>query len=503
MTGVKRSHPAGEVATFVAAAFACRLGFMLVLDRVVDSADAIHYVEQARQFASGQFFDMSQRIPPLYPALCALCHLVIDDFELAARVVSLMASSLLIVPVYMLSSDMHGRRSARIAALIVCLFPWLVDYGSRVMPEAVASLMWFLSVWTLARALRRGGPWLIAAPLAFFGLHLARPEGLLLLLAAPVAGLVLCAGSKDAPFRRLGVFVAVSMGLLGLFAAFMYRAIGVATVSYRLTSVGGAVQHALVARARELYRSVEGTLFRDIPIMTGPYLMPLMGVGLFAIEDGEQRRDIRLELAVLFFAAVQTGAAILSTMAEPRYIMSVVIALSLWAAHGMATVSARAAKSPTWRRLRLAPVAGFVALAALGAAMTVVPGMLGGIGYMPREHKTAGEWMKDNVEPGLIFTRKPWVGFYADMPSTGPAAVENLEQSIQRARNAEARYVVVDERYTTKMIPAWEPLLDPTQAPDDLRLLKADLSPFGEARIVVYELVGDGAPEGQDGDAER
>jgi hypothetical protein len=39
------------------------------------------------------------------------------------------------------------------------------------------------------------------------------------------------------------------------------------------------------------------------------------------------------------------------------------------------------------------------------------------------------------------------------------------------------------------MIPSLEALLDPANAPDGLRLLKADLSPYPAARIVIYEVV--------------
>ncbi|MBN2309175.1 MAG: hypothetical protein JXR94_09405, partial [Candidatus Hydrogenedentes bacterium] len=190
------------------------------------------------------------------------------------------------------------------------------------------------------------------------------------------------------------------------------------------------------------------------------------------------------------FAVVQAGAAVLSAMPEPRYIMAVAVVLSLWAARGLGIVGEQAAGVPRHRWLRRVPVGAMAGLMLLGLAMNVAPEYTGRPARMPREYRAAGRWMKENLEPGLVFSRKPQVGFYADMPTTGPGADETVDEALARARAAGARYVVVDERYTTTMLPAWQPLLDPANAPASLRLLEADLSPYATARIVIYEFRG-------------
>jgi hypothetical protein len=95
--------------------------------------------------------------------------------------------------------------------------------------------------------------------------------------------------------------------------------------------------------------------------------------------------------------------------------------------------------------------------------------------------------MKENLDKGLIFTRKPQVGYYAGMPSTGPDLNDTLAQAIERAKSVHARYMVVDERYTAKMVPGMAPLLDPALAPSTLRLLNI-FDPYPESRVVVYEI---------------
>ena len=80
------------------------------------------------------------------------------------------------------------------------------------------------------------------------------------------------------------------------------------------------------------------------------------------------------------------------------------------------------------------------------------------------------------------------------METTGPAAEDTVDTAIARAREAGARYFVVDERYTAQMAPGLRPLLNPDNAPPPLRLIRADLSPYPQGRVVVYEIV-DGLAE--------
>ena len=166
-----------DLGLFLALALACRVAFMLAMRRVIDSPDAIHYLELAAEYASGDLLAVGPRIPLLYSALTALVHVIVPDPEWAARLVSVVVSALLVMPVYVLAHAMHGRRAARCAALLMCLWPWLTDYGSRVAPDALTATLWFTAVWCLVRSLRSGGLYVVLAPLAFFALHLSRPEG--------------------------------------------------------------------------------------------------------------------------------------------------------------------------------------------------------------------------------------------------------------------------------------------------------------------------------------
>ncbi len=484
----------------MALALVFRLAFWALTRRVVDSADAIHYVRVAEQFFDGEFLNFNARITLLYPALCALTNLVAPDLETACRVVSLLASSLLVYPVYRITAACHGRSAARYAALMVAIGPWFADYGSRIAPEALMSVLWFAAIWAFARSLRDGGPWLIVAPAAFFALHLTRPEGTFLMLAAPLGGMILCVGPGRAKAKRLIPFIVTAGLLLAAYAAFMRLAVGEATINPRISDAGDSLRHIFVVRAEATVKTFLKLLGEVIPIMLGPVVLVFAGVGLFRpalANDGDNgrrddgrddgRRDLRLELLVIYFALVQAALAVLSTYASPRYIMPLAIAAAIWAGRGMAVVARQAAGLKRGRWLRFAPVILVVGLWLFGAAVAVAPEYLGRTPQQPREFKIAGQWMKaQGLEPGLIVTRKPWVGFYAGMDTVGPEADASVERVIAYGRQAGARYLVIDERHTAKMVPGLQPLLDPANAPPQLESLNAALSPYPDARIVIY-----------------
>jgi len=476
-----------EIALWMGVALAGRLVFLALSPRAIDSADSIRYLEVARDLSAGGFFDFDARIPMLYPALTALAGLAVPDLEWAAILVSLCASVLLVWPVFRLSETMHGRSSARVAALAICLWPWLVDYGCRVAPEALMSLLWFGALWALVRTIRSGGLWPYLAAALCFGLHLARPEGIVLWLAAPLVALFLRERERDARASRLVPFVILSVACLLLYATYMRFVTGEAVVSSRASA--SSLRYVFIDRGVDMAKAFVALFSSVLPIMLGPFLLIFAGAGFFM--TSEKRRDGRLEAMVLTFAGVQFVLAGLSTYAEPRYIMNVAIALSLWSARGIALAGAKAASQERYRWLRVLPVAGLIALLGFGLAVNIVPPLFGRMSYQPVEYKLAGEWMKVNLEPGLILCRKPQVGFYAGMPSTGPAPRESVPEILQRARDAGAPYLVVDERYSAEMIPSLKALLDPANAPEGLRLLKADLSPYPTARIVVYEVVAE------------
>lgn len=474
------------VALLLAAAAALRLGYVWAVPRVLDSADSVHYLRAAETIVQGRFFDLDPKIPILYPALTALASFGTHDLEGAGRLVSFLFSSLLIVPVFFLAAELHGRTSARIAGLLVALWPWLIDYGSRVATEATAVFCWMLAVCLFVRGMRgeRALGWILGAALAAFALHLARPEGTFVAVGAIGAGVILGWRNPRYDLRRLGMYVATLAALFMVHAAYLRVAIGHWTLNHRVGFIGDQPEGSTVLA--DLARTVVA-MSSDVPaVMLGPVLWALAGAGLAL--PGTAPRRLRLELAVLYFAALQWLVVIPVLSPAPRYLMAAFVVLSLWAARGIEQ-SARIISQHTPSRLaRLAPLGAAAAFMVFHLAASVGSERLGrDVPRQPWEYKVAGEWMRHHVEPGLIMTRKPQVAFYAGMDSAGPPLDASLAEILDQAERGGFAYLVVDERYTAQMVPALKPLLDPANAPDSLRPLRPDLSPYPNARLVIYE----------------
>lgn len=462
-----------------------RLTFVWAVPRVLDSADAVHYLRAAGEMAHGDFLTVDPKIPVLYPAFVAIASYLTHDLEGAGRLVSFLFSSLLVVPVYFLSRDLHGRGPARVAGVTVAVWPWLIDYGSRVATEATAVFFWVAAVALFLRGMRvdRSAGWMLASAFAFTALHLARPEGTFVLLGALGAGVVLAWSNPRYRLSRLGVYAGVCAVLFVIHAAYLHALVGRWTVNYRVGFIGDQPEGSTIWS--DLAKTVVA-LSSDVPaVMLGPVLWVFAGVGF--VLPGDRPRNIRAEAAVLYFVCLQWLVTLPVLSPAPRYLMAVFVALTLWSARGVEQTSLLIAARARRAWLRAVPLALVVGFMGFHLAVAIGAERIGrDVPEQPREYKVAGEWMRDHLEPGLVMTRKPQVAFYAGMDSAGPPLDATLDQIIDLARRGGFAYLVVDERYTAQLIPALRPLLDPSKAPPQLRLLRADLSPYPEARIVIY-----------------
>lgn len=471
------------------AALLIRVAVLIISQRVIDMADAIHYINMARQFASGEFLSFDENLPILYSLLGAGAYTFFGDWEWAFWAVSLTASSLLVIPVYFLARELHGVTAARFTVALVACWPWLSDYGSRIAPEALAVTLWFTAVWLLYSGIQGSRRALIIAPLAFFALHLTRPEGTFLMLGSPIAGAILCYKHEDsAAWKRLGLHTAAVVLLTVAYALAMRSILGTATLSYR-----APMSHDLLDYFRRGLIPLAETFMRlnfdVIPVMLGPVLLVFFGVGFFRYADATRRP--RLEAFLLFFCLVQWTLTLANFSPAPRYLMTVVIALSFWSIKGVELTQDRIRYWPRYRWLRLLPAILIFGSFALGHSEGIAKRVLGTMPPTPVEYKIAGRWMRDNLEPGFIFCRKPQIGFYAEMPSMGPDVSHTPDSLAEAAKDVGARYVVFDERYSAGILPALTPLLDDSfEHPYYKSLHVVDAYPG--TRVVIFELTTPG-----------
>ena len=76
-----RSHLTKDILCALAAALLLRIGYLLATRRAIDMADAIHYINMAKQFAAGNFLDFDENLPILYSIFGAISHLTFNNWE--------------------------------------------------------------------------------------------------------------------------------------------------------------------------------------------------------------------------------------------------------------------------------------------------------------------------------------------------------------------------------------------------------------------------------------
>lgn len=156
---------------------------------VIENEGAV-YASLAQNLLDGKGYvavlgtDTFLNFPPLYPFLIAAVSPLAGEAERAARVVSVIAGTLVIAPVYFVALTLYGPVVARIAALLFALHPLLIGYSAAVYVEPTYLLFLLLGLYYALRAQELDSyvPSAVAG-LAFGLAYLAKVEAAILPLA--------------------------------------------------------------------------------------------------------------------------------------------------------------------------------------------------------------------------------------------------------------------------------------------------------------------------------
>jgi 4-amino-4-deoxy-L-arabinose transferase-like glycosyltransferase len=195
--------------------------FLAFQDTVVNS-DGVVYLEAARMIAEGHFSQSLVLYPmPAYPLLIAVVHMVVPDWMLAAKLLSLFAAAAVTIPIYWLTAFLFDRRAAFYAAMAVALLPSLNDIAPDVIRDPWFLLLSCGSVYWMVKACasERIGGVLSAFVIAGAAL-LFRIEAISLFLVyfLYLAGLTLFAKAQRRFARKALLFLMVPalIGMVGL-----------------------------------------------------------------------------------------------------------------------------------------------------------------------------------------------------------------------------------------------------------------------------------------------
>lgn len=171
-------HPLTELLLILLVACALRV-FVLYRTPLI-ARDGMLYVGIARTINHGMWLDLvgDWFLFNPYPALIAWLNRCGVDFEFGGQLISVVASSLAVVPLYLWCRTAYDRRIAQLAALTYALHPVLLRFSAQVLREG---LYWCLMLWGVylfwQAATRRQWWWYVLAGLTTTAAALTRMEG--------------------------------------------------------------------------------------------------------------------------------------------------------------------------------------------------------------------------------------------------------------------------------------------------------------------------------------
>ncbi|MHC4599231.1 MAG: glycosyltransferase family 39 protein [Planctomycetota bacterium] len=221
------------------------VGLRLVLIGLTHAVpvDGVKYLSLGACWTSGAWREpLASEYHPLYPLLLGLFTAPFRDPELPARILSLLFSTLTLIPLYVLASPYGGRRGAYVALVLFALVPEPLRLSVQVLTEPLFLLCLLSAAALMMKALREGGlGWALGAGAAAGAAYLTRPEGLLLLL--PFGAALIGASTKVPSLRRR-----ILLGILCLAAFLLVSApymawIGGITAKKSVTRLAGAGEY--------------------------------------------------------------------------------------------------------------------------------------------------------------------------------------------------------------------------------------------------------------------
>lgn len=116
----------------------------------VVGTDSIMYIGMANAFLEGELSRALEYItPPFYPLLLAGMKLIVGNAEVAGKLVSLLAGSLVFFPLYYLGKGIFGRKVALIGLFFFSVNPYLARFCGEALSESTFIFLSVIGLWLL------------------------------------------------------------------------------------------------------------------------------------------------------------------------------------------------------------------------------------------------------------------------------------------------------------------------------------------------------------------
>ncbi len=137
-------------------AFSLRVGRSLIVNRI--SKDGVLYVQMAKNIESGarcEAFIENRRMPPLYILSITFLSNLGLSLETAGMVISIIAGSLLILPLFFVVRMCFGTKIAAFSGLLIAVHPSLVRISSTIMRDSLFLSLFVFSFASIVFAIQK------------------------------------------------------------------------------------------------------------------------------------------------------------------------------------------------------------------------------------------------------------------------------------------------------------------------------------------------------------
>ena len=495
------------------------------------------YVTLARSLLAGRGYvgilgETELVMVSVFPHLIAGVGFVLGDLVWAGRLIALISSAALVIPLYLLGKEMFGGRAGLWAGLLVAFHPYLVEYAPLVRVESPFLLAWVWGMYATWRAWQRGprGVWWLIVPISFGVAYLLKSEGavyfalsalllfliwlrrypwpqvvipligmtaLFLVIAFPLVAWLSSETGRLTPDTKglinYGIARRIAQGMDYHHAAYGLgpegTAVGPLLDRNRLVRVGAGPSSPDVLDVA-FRRGMVKVLYREWSLLLWPLLgrfwllLAILGV-ITAVVRGEWRQVVfSLWYALPALLGVSTILFVWT-----RYLLPLVPLVALWVGYGVDTLAdvflggfTFRGRTAAWVHLLLGwgLVLGLIVLhpyaRPAAAHFQQVPDL---------EQREAGQWLKefDPSPEKRIMSTTSQVPFYAEGIHV-PMPVDDLAKIVLYAQRRNVHYVVISEvKDANRPVRAW---LNPDAAPEGWEPVYEG----GDAgrRILIYRL---------------
>ena len=530
------------------AAFLIR--FLLISQDSVIEFDGVYYATLGERIISGDFYGgISAYWSPLYCFFIGISSPFFQNSESAGRFVSIVAGTLLIIPVYFLIRDFFGQLPAYFGTILVVIHPMLIRSSLSVMTEPVYTLIFTTIMLTGWHALRKGKALIFFLTGLLFGsAYLIKPE------AIGFVGLffVLTLGAKffrpNLAFRTL--LKGYSLLILG-FAIFLLPYVGLLhqktgrwTISQKLQNNVAIINEGegllkltddgQITKRDQLYGDVFETGQQKKPFLPAsssidslhrnsdikgnlgikgdlvrifynlrkevkqsipeifPFFYPFVLIAIigFFYKPWTRLRTAKEIYLSSFFICTLIGYA--ATVIETRYLFPIIPILICWIAHGIVGFSDWATKSAS-RFLRtnhkLKPIfAQAFTLIVLIASMIFSLSQemaLDNVENLPFEEKQAGLWIKNQAKSQPLIMASSPIVAYYAGAKQIYVPDEEFSEVLEYAKRKKVNYLIFGNRWIKNTPNAFPP--DEQSFPEEFKLVFKD-EQYPSYKILVYQL---------------